>query len=69
MTLRFKPTDNVKAIKGLAMKHLSPDLRKKVSPKSLHVSLNEKPLKDADRLVDLEYAKSTVIVQYPDAGN
>ena len=69
MTFKFKPTDNVKAIKGLAMKHLSPDLRKKVSPKSLNVSLNEKTLKDADRLVDLEYAKSTVIVKYPDSGN
>ena len=65
--MRFKPTDNVKAIKGLAMKHISPDLRKKVNPKSLHVSLNEKHLKDADRLVDLEYAKSVVVVTYPNA--
>ena len=64
--MKFKPTDNVKAIKGLAMKHLSPELRKKVSPKNLCVSLNEKPLKDADRLVDLEYANSAVVVTYPD---
>ena len=49
------------------MKHISPDLRKKVNTKHLCVSLNKKLLKDADRLVDLDYAKSAVVVAYPNS--
>ena len=53
---------NVKAIKGLAMKHLPPELKKQTSYKSLRVMFKDRQLKDSESLVSLNCGKTPVIV-------
>ena len=65
ISMVFKRTDNIKAIKGLAMKHLTPALRKKVKPKSIVITLNDNPLKEMDKLMDLDFNNITLTVKYP----
>ena len=63
--LKFKRNQNVKAIKGLAMKRLDPVQRKSINSKEIVVAINGKCLKDSDRLADLDFANRTVDVFYP----
>ena len=56
----------LKAIKGQEMKHLPPDLRKKVNPASISGTLNGEKLEDSQRLLALDFANHTFIVWYPD---
>ena len=65
--LKFKAIHNVKVIKGLAMRRLSPTRREAVNPKAIIVKMNGKRLKDTDKLVDLDFAHQTADVTYPEA--
>ena len=56
--MEFELTHNVKAIRGLAMKHILPEDRKRVNPKSLQISLNGDSLRDSDRLLSFSYLYS-----------
>ena len=59
----FKPMDNVKAIKGLVMKSLSPEARKNLPMQNIIVKLKEQHLKDSQKLIELDFADDYFIVQ------
>lgn len=63
ITLEFLPLHNVKAIKGMAMKHLSADVRKQTNIKSLQVFFKDRQLKDSENLLSLQCGKTPVIVK------
>ena len=62
--MEVEPHHNVKAAKGVAMRHLPATQKNQVGFKSLTVTLNGEPLKDKDKLVDLNCGKTPLIISY-----
>ena len=62
--MEFAPSHNVKAIKGMVMKHLPAELKKQTTFKTLKIMFQDKPLKESDKLVSLNCGMTPVIVTF-----
>ena len=60
----FEPHQNVKAVKGLAIRHIQSAQKKGVHYKNITVTLNGNLLNDKDKLSDLNSGTTPLIVNY-----